>query len=124
MEMEQMEVLQEGDAFQQQQEEQEESGPIRIERLQDHGVNIKDIEKLQQAGLFTVEAVLYSTLKTLTQVKGITDAKANKLLEVANKLIPTGFTTATEFLKRRDEVIYITTGSKEVFAHVVCSNLT
>lgn len=114
----QMEVLPEGeDAFAQQQQgeaEVEEGGPIKIERLQDHGVNIKDIEKLQQAGLYTVEAVCYSTLKTLTQVKGITDAKAIKLLEVASKLVPTGFTTATEFFKRRQEVIYITTGSKEL----------
>ena len=108
-----MEVLQD-DGFQQQQQEDAATGPIKIERLQDHGVNMKDIEKLQQAGLYTVEAVLYSTMKTLTQVKGITDAKASKLLEIANKLCPCGFSSASEFLKVREEVLYITTGSKEL----------
>ncbi len=61
--------------------EAQETGPMKIEMLQSHGVNIKDIEKLQAAGLYTIEAVCYSTLKTLTQIKGITDAKASKLLE-------------------------------------------
>ena len=32
----------------------------------------------------------------------------------ASKLIPLGFTTATEFYKRRQDLIHITTGSKEL----------
>ena len=33
---------------------------------------------------------------------------------IASKLIPLGFTTATEFYKRRQDLIHITTGSKEL----------
>lgn len=63
------------------QEEDMDVGPIKIERLQEEGINVKDIEKLQAAGLYTVEAVAYSTLKTLTAIKGITDVKAAKLID-------------------------------------------
>lgn len=45
---------------------------------------------------------------------GISENKADKLLQEAAKLVPMGFTTATEFHQRRQELISITTGSKEL----------
>lgn len=94
--------------------EEEQSGPIPIGKLQECGVNIKDIEKLQAFGMYTVESIAYSTLKTLTTIKGITDAKAQKLLVEAGKMVPMGFTTATEYHAQRKEIIHITTGCKEL----------
>lgn len=47
-------------------------------------------------------------------IKGISEAKADKILLEATKLIPMGFTTATEFHQRRAEIVYITTGSQEL----------
>lgn len=116
MEMQQQAMPMEAQQQEQQQFEEEEGdvGPMKIENLQEQGVNVKDIEKLQAHGLYTVEAVAYSTLKTLTAIKGITDVKATKLIESASKLVPMGFTTATEYHKERQEVIFITTGSKEL----------
>lgn len=95
-------------------EEEEEVGPINILRLQECGVNVKDIEKLQANGMHTVEGVAYSTLKSLTAIKGITDQKAAKLLAEASKLVPMGFSTASEYHKERAEIIHLTTGSKEL----------
>ncbi len=40
--------------------------------------------------------------------------KADKILEAAKKLVPFGFTTATEFHQKRSEIIQLTTGSKEL----------
>ena len=40
---------------------------------------------------------------------------------VASKLVPMGFTTATEFHQRRSEIITITTGSKELVRPTQCS---
>jgi DNA repair protein RAD51 len=73
-----------------------------------------DSKKLKEAGFHTVESVAYSTLKALLAVKGISEAKALKMMAEATKLIPLGFTTATEYHKQRAEIIHLTTGSKEL----------
>lgn len=118
--MQAMQQQQHGQPMQQEEEnfaaegEEEEVGPIGINRLQECGINAKDIEKLQAAGLHTVEGVAYSTLKSLTAIKGITDQKAAKLLAEASKLVPMGFSTASEYHKERAEIIHLTTGSKEL----------
>jgi hypothetical protein len=57
-------------------------------------------------------SVAYATAKSLTAIKGISDTKATKLLAEAAKLVPMGFTTATEYHKQRQEIIHLTTGSK------------
>ena len=61
-----------------------------------------------------MEAVAYTPRKALLAVKGISEAKCDKILTEASKLVPMGFTTATEFHQRRSEIIMITTGSKEL----------
>ena len=52
--------------------------------------------------------------RNLEQIKGISEQKAGKLLQEAAKLVPMGFTTATEMHQRRSELISITTGSKQL----------
>lgn len=47
---------------------------------QSRGINAADIKKLKEAGCHTVEAVAYSTRKALIGIKGISEAKADKLL--------------------------------------------
>lgn len=56
----------------------------------------------------------YRPKRTILTVKGISEAKADKLLFEASKYVPMGFTTATEFHQRRSELISITTGSKQL----------
>lgn len=48
------------------------------------------------------------------EVKGISDQKAAKLKETVYKLVPIGFTTATQHLLQRQDLITLTTGSKEL----------
>ena len=81
---------------------------------QGNGISANDIKKLLDAGYHTVESVAYTPKKALLAIKGISEAKADKILTEAAKLVPMGFTTATEFHQRRSEIIQVTTGSKEL----------
>lgn len=94
--------------------EEDSVGPQLIARLESHGISASDIKKLEEAGFYTVEAVAFATKKNLLAIKGISEAKADKILGEAQKLVPMGFTTATEFHQKRSEIIQISTGSKEL----------
>ena len=48
--------------------------------LQANGIGASDIKKLEEAGYFTVEAVAYAPKKSLLVIKGISEAKADKIL--------------------------------------------
>lgn len=73
-----------------------------------------DIRKLEEAGFNTVEAVAFTPRKVLLNIKGISEAKADKIQAEAVKLVPMGFTTATEYHLKRSELIKVSTGSKEL----------
>uniref|UniRef100_A0A8C2BRN9 RAD51 recombinase n=1 Tax=Cyprinus carpio TaxID=7962 RepID=A0A8C2BRN9_CYPCA len=95
-------------------EEEEHFGPQPVSRLEQCGISNSDIKKLEDGGFHTVEAVAYAPKKELLNIKGISEAKADKILTEAAKMVPMGFTTATEFHQRRAEIIQISTGSKEL----------
>lgn len=95
-------------------EDEEQFGPLPIASLEQHGIGSADVKKLQEAGFNTVESVVYAPKKALVDIKGISEAKADKIIAEGQKLIPTGFTTATEMHLRRSQIIQITTGSKEL----------
>lgn len=61
-----------------------------------------------------MESIAFAPKKSLIIIKGISEAKAEKILTEASKLVPMGFTTATEFHQKRAEIIQLTTGSKEL----------
>uniref|UniRef100_A0A4W6DQH1 DNA repair protein RAD51 homolog n=1 Tax=Lates calcarifer TaxID=8187 RepID=A0A4W6DQH1_LATCA len=65
------------------------------------GISASDIKKLEDAGFHTIEAVAYAPKKELLNIKGISEAKADKILPL-------------EFHQRRAEIIQISTGSKEL----------
>lgn len=89
-------------------------GPALIDTLQEYGLSKSDCEKLAAAGYGTVESVAFTPKKQLLLVKGISEAKADKILQAAGKIVPMGFTTATEFHNRRIDLVSITTGSKNL----------
>ncbi|XP_076314074.1 RAD51 recombinase homolog spn-A isoform X2 [Tachypleus tridentatus] len=100
-----------------QSEELEESvdfGPQKLKKLEGSGISAMDIKKLEEKGFHTVESVAFAPKKELLCIKGISEAKADKILAEATKLVPMGFTTATEFHQKRSEIIQVTTGSKEL----------
>ncbi|RTG84615.1 DNA repair protein RAD51 [Schistosoma bovis] len=92
----------------------ENCGPLLIQKLESAGIAAADVKKLREAGFHTVESIQFVPKKTLLAVKGISEAKADKIIEAAQKLVPFGFTTATEFHQKRSEIIQLTTGSKEL----------
>jgi len=61
-----------------------------------------------------VEAVAYAPKKDLIAIKGISEAKADKLLQEASKIVMMGFKSATEIHQMRANIVYVTTGSKEL----------
>lgn len=65
------------------------------------------MKKLEEAGYYTVEAVAFSPKKALLSIKGISEAKADKILNEATKLVPMGFTTATEFHQKRADLVQV-----------------
>ncbi|XP_073157593.1 DNA repair protein RAD51 homolog [Henckelia pumila] len=98
----------------QQEVEDIQHGPLPVEKLQASGVAAIDIKKLKDGGLCTVESVAFAPRKELLQIKGISDAKADKIIEAASKLVPLGFTSAHQLHAQRQEIIQISTGSKEL----------
>lgn len=90
------------------------NGPQLIESLETVGISNGDIKKLKESGLFTVESVAFSTKRRLCEVKGISETKAIKLLDESSKLVPMGFTTASEHLRSREDIIHLSTGSKDI----------
>lgn len=89
-------------------------GPLPIDQLEGNGITTNDINKLKSGGFYTIESIAYTPKKNLLTVKGISEAKADKVSQEAAKLVPLGFTTASEFHSRRSELICITTGSKQL----------
>lgn len=69
---------------------------------------------MQEQGYHTVESIAFTPKKALITIKGISEAKADKLVAEAQKLVPLGFTTAADFHQKRSEIIQLTTGSREL----------
>ncbi|KAJ1971453.1 recombinase rad51 [Dimargaris xerosporica] len=94
--------------------EEESAGPLPIEQLEQSGLGAADVKKLREAGFYTVESVAYTPKKQLLNIKGISEAKADKILAEASKLVHLGFMTATEFHQKRADLMSISTGSKDL----------
>merc|ERR1712050_39808 len=70
-------------------------GPISINKLQAFGVPMTNIKKLYDKGIYSVEALVRTPKKDLTAIKGLSEAKVDKILKEAKKLIPFGFQAAS-----------------------------
>ena len=84
-----------------------------VDLLQSHGINVADIKKLKGAGICTVKGILMTTVKKLCNIKGLSEAKVEKIKEVCKKLCDSGFITAFEVSEKRKNIFKISTGSKE-----------
>ena len=84
-----------------------------IDLLQNHGINVADIKKMKLAGICTVKGVQMTTRKKLSAIKGLSDAKVDKIKESVTKLTKEGFLTALEFAEKRKHCFKISTGSSE-----------
>lgn len=82
--------------------------------MQGNGISTNDIKALKEAGFFTVESIAFAPKKHLLTVKGISEGKATKLLEESFKRVPMGFTSANHINQKRADIIYLTTGCREL----------
>ncbi|KAL0096117.1 meiotic recombinase Dmc1, partial [Phycomyces blakesleeanus] len=106
-----------------------------IEELQSGGINMADINKLKHSGICTVRGVQMMTRKSLMRIKGLSEAKVDKIKDAAQKveestppksgiyiynthtqkqcIYASGFVSATEVSNQRSKVLRISTGSKQ-----------
>lgn len=60
---------------------------LRCLWMQQCGISASDIKKLEDAGFHTIEAVAYAPKKELLNIKGISEAKADKVLVRNSNLV-------------------------------------
>ncbi len=89
------------DVAQVEEEEVELDGPTPIKALEEKGINAGDIKKLEEAGYHTVEAIAFTPKKQLINVKGLSEAKVDKICEAAQKIVNLGFQTASTYFEKR-----------------------
>lgn len=80
-----------GEEEAQAQEEVEIDGPTPIKALEEKGINAGDIKKMEEAGFHTVEAVAFTPKKHLVIVKGLSEAKVDKIIDACQKIVNMGF---------------------------------
>uniref|UniRef100_A0A1E5W3F0 Meiotic recombination protein DMC1-like protein n=1 Tax=Dichanthelium oligosanthes TaxID=888268 RepID=A0A1E5W3F0_9POAL len=62
------------------------------------GINAGDVKKLQDAGIYTCNGLMMHTKKSLSGIKGLSEAKVDKICEAAEKLLSQGFMTGSDLL--------------------------
>jgi len=87
-----------------------------IELLQNHGINVADIKKLKAAGICTVKGIQMVTKKKLCNIKGLSEAKVDKMKEAVIKVCGagSGFRTALQQSQCRKNIFRLSTGSMEL----------
>ncbi|TFY79448.1 hypothetical protein EWM64_g4561 [Hericium alpestre] len=87
-----------------------------VDELQQHGINVQDILKLKASAINTVSGVNMTTRRQMLKIKGMSEAKVEKIKEAAHKILGSSFATGLEMQDKRKRVINISTGSKSVDA--------
>lgn len=72
-----------------------------------------DLKKLKVAGICTIKGVQMHTKKKLCNIKGLSEAKVDKIKEACQKLDGNCFLSAFQFSEKRKNVFKISTGSTE-----------
>ena len=94
------------------QEEDVEYHPVDL--LQEYGLNSTDIKKLQEAGYNSLEALAFTCKKNLLAIKGINEAKADKLIKILEETLNLKIQPSSVALEERKRITRITSGSKEL----------
>jgi len=90
----------------------EEKGSEKTQSIYDlPGVGAATAEKLMAVGYSDLMSIAVATPAEIVDATGMGDALAKKLIAVARSSLEMGFESGDELLRRRDNVIKITTGS-------------
>ena len=77
------------------------------------GIGPAAVEKLESAGIFDLMGIAVLGPKELSEMAGLGEAVARKAIQAARKMMDLGFQDGLEFAEKREEVLHITTGSKQ-----------
>jgi len=70
--------------------------------------------KLKEAGIVNLMGIAVLSPAELADTAGLTEVTARKAIQAARKVLDLGFRDASECMEKREKLIYITTGSKNV----------
>nr|AAP35102.1 DMC1-A [Giardia intestinalis] len=87
-----------------------------IEELHALGIAAADTKRLRESGIFSIQGVLMQTHKDLGQIKGLSEAKVDKILDAARKHSQPGFMSGVVALERRQRIRRISTGCSDLDA--------
>ncbi|MCR4327368.1 MAG: DNA repair and recombination protein RadA [Nanoarchaeota archaeon] len=76
------------------------------------GIGPAAATKLESAGVFDLMGLAVMSPSSLSDAAGISSAVARKAIQAARNMLELGFSDGIEFAKKRSNVLYITTGSK------------
>ncbi|KAG7258883.1 hypothetical protein CRUP_035621 [Coryphaenoides rupestris] len=76
-------VVEEDSSYQ----DDEESFFQDIDLLQKHGINMADLKKMKAVGICTVKGIQMTTRRALGNIKGLSEAKVDKIKEAAGKML-------------------------------------
>jgi len=96
-------------------EEPKKEKPGKIKAIADlPGVGDKIAEKLKSAGYVDMMAVAAAAPWELEDSAGLGEGTAGKIIQAAREVLDMGFESATKVLERRQKIVRITTGSKNL----------
>lgn len=78
------------------------------------GVGPATVEKLKAAGIMSVEALAVAPTRQLIEIADLTEEKASTITRNARALLNIKFSTAKDVLSKRNNIGYLTTGSKAI----------
>ncbi|MEK6893674.1 MAG: DNA repair and recombination protein RadA [Nanoarchaeota archaeon] len=70
--------------------------------------------KLEAAGVYELMGLAVMSPSTLSEMAGIGEAVARKAIQAARNMMKLGFLDGMEFAKKREDIMYITTGSQNL----------
>ncbi len=68
--------------------------------------------KLEAAGVYDLMGLAVMSPSALSEMAGVGEAVARKAIQAARSMMKLGFVDGVEFAKRREDVLFITTGSE------------
>jgi len=98
----------------------DEPGITKLELLcapvEHRGANLSktDLNALLEHGVHCVETIAFMPLRKLTEIKGIGDQKAARIMAAARQLVPMRMVSAAEMLQMRRSMVQLTTGSAQL----------
>jgi DNA repair protein RadA len=93
-------------------EKEEKKEGISEQKLTDvPGIGPGIAAKLEAAGVYDLMGLAVMSPSTLSEMAGIGEAVARKAIQAARNMMKLGFVDGMEFAKKREDILYITTGS-------------